>query len=68
MADKVISKIKLPTGTNGAQETHVIKDREAADTRITEAEIIALVRTNYKPDLDGDGKHEDDDHITGGNS
>ena len=48
MADKVISKIKLPTGTNGAQETHIIKDREAADTRITEAEIVTLIQTNYK--------------------
>jgi heme-binding NEAT domain protein len=59
MAEKVISKIKLPTGTNGAQETHVIKDREAADTRITEAEIAALLAsytTNHA------------DHIPGGNS
>lgn len=60
MADKVISKIKLPTGTNGAQETHVIKDREAADTRITEAEIVTLLQTNYK------ASHTD--HTSGGNS
>ena len=60
MAEKVISKIKLPTGTNGAQETHVIKDREAADTRITEAEIVTLLQTNYKP------THTD--HTSGGNS
>ena len=60
MADKVISKIKLPTGTDGAQETHIIKDREAADTRITEAEIVTLLQTNYKV------SHED--HTSGGNS
>ena len=61
MANKVISKIKLPTGTNGAQETHIIKDREAADTRITEAEIAALLqKPNYTPD------HAD--HTPGGNS
>lgn len=60
MADKVISKIKLPTGTDGAQETHVIKDREAADTRITEAEIVTLLQTNYKT------SHTD--HTSGGNS
>ena len=47
MAEKVISKIKLPTGTNGAQETHVIKDREAADTRSSEAESVTLLQTKY---------------------
>lgn len=62
MAEKVISKIKLPTGTNGAQETHVIKDREAADTRITEAEIVTLLQTNYKT------THTDHTSIPGGNS
>lgn len=62
MANKVISKIKLPTGTNGANESYQIKDREAADTRITEAEIVALIQTNYKKD------HTDHTSISGGNS
>ena len=62
MAEKVISKIKLPTGNNGAQETHIIKDREAADTRITEAEIVTLLQTNYKT------THTDHTSIPGGNS
>ena len=60
MADKIISKIKLPTGTDGAQETHIIKDREAADTRITEAEIAALF-SNYTPD-------HTKQHLSGGNN
>ncbi len=60
MADKIISKIKLPTGTDGAQETHIIKDRESADTRITEAEIVALLVDNYTP------SHTD--HTSGGNN
>lgn len=61
MAD-LIKNIKL------GEKTYQIKDIEAADTRITEAEIVALIRTNYKPDLDGDGTHEDDDHTTGGSN
>lgn len=60
MADKIISKIKLPTGTNGANESYQIKDREAADTRITEAEIVALLVDKYTPD------HTD--HTSGGNN
>ena len=59
---KVISKIKLPTGPDGAQETHIIKDREAADTRIDETEIVALLLTNYKT------THTDHTSIPGGNS
>ena len=41
MAEKVISSLKL-SGTE-----YQIKDREAADTRITEEEIVALLQTNY---------------------
>lgn len=61
MAD-LIKNIQL------GDKTYQIKDAEAADTRITEAEIVALIRTNYRPDLDGDGIHEDDDHTTGGSN
>lgn len=43
MAD-LIKNIKL------GEKTYQIKDAEAADTRITEAEIIALISTNYKTD------------------
>ena len=40
MAD-VISSLKL------GDTNYQIKDREAADTRITEEEIVALLKTNY---------------------
>lgn len=64
---KYIKKIQMPDST-GTTQTYQVKDIEAADTRITEAEIIALIQTNYKPDLDNDGTHEDDDHISGGSN
>lgn len=44
---KYIKNIQLPDSTGTAQ-TYQVKDVEAADTRITEAEIIALIQTNYK--------------------
>lgn len=43
MAD-LIKNIRL------GDKTYQIKDIEAADTRITEAEIVALIQTNYKAD------------------
>lgn len=60
MAD-LIKNIQL------GSKTYQIKDVEAADTRITEAEIVALIRTNYKSDPDNDTVHEDD-HTTGGSN
>lgn len=59
MAD-LIKNIQLGT------KTYQIKDAEAADTRITEAEIVALIQTNYKAQ-DAQGNHEDD-HTTGGSN
>jgi len=55
MAD-LIKNIKL------GNKTYQIKDAEAADTRITEAEIIALIQTNYKadPNPDNTDPHEDE--------
>ena len=44
---KYIKNIKMPDST-GTQQTYQVKDIEAADTRITEAEIVALIQTNYK--------------------
>jgi hypothetical protein len=57
MADKIISKIKLPTGDKSALESYIVKDREAADTRITEAEIVKLLVENYTTN------HDDHTHI-----
>jgi hypothetical protein len=47
MAEKYIKKIQMPD-SNGTLQTYTVKDPEAADTRITEAEIVALLQTNYK--------------------
>ena len=47
MAEKYIKKIQMPD-TSGNLQTYKVKDPEAADTRITEAEIVALIQTNYK--------------------
>ena len=57
MADKYIKKIQMPD-KNGNLQTYVVKDPEAADTRITEAEIVTLLQTNYT------ANHND--HTSGG--
>lgn len=59
MAEKYIKKIQMPDST-GTLQTYTVKDPEAADTRITEAEIVALFETVYTPNHN--------DHTPGGNS
>lgn len=57
---KYIKNIQLPNAAGEAQ-TYQVKDVEAADTRITEAEIVSLIQTNYK-------KTHTDHTSQGGNS